>query len=71
MKFEVFKAVKIHVQFFRIVKPCSFVVGHLHPQGEVKMEKAWTFETLVSYHNTTCVITQKNLTLISIQAPNT
>jgi len=41
--------------------PCSVMVGYLrfggsrclHLQGEVKMEPAWTCETLVTYHNTT------------------
>jgi len=43
---------------FRVVTPCSVVVGcfgeHfcLQPQGKM-MQAAWTSETLVSYQNTT------------------
>jgi hypothetical protein len=56
---EVFTAVMIQVEVFWIVTPCSVVayqrIGSpcfLHLQGEMKMEAAWTSETLVC-HNTT------------------
>jgi hypothetical protein len=47
-------AVKIHVGVFWVMTPCSYVVGYqrfggpccLHVQGEVKMEAAWSSETL-------------------------
>jgi hypothetical protein len=52
-----FTVVRIQVEIFRVVMPCSVVVGYqrfrgsccLHLQGEVT---AWSSETLVSYHST-------------------
>jgi len=49
------------VDILWVVTPCSFVVGYqrfrgpccLHLQGEVKMEAAWTSETLISHRNIT------------------
>jgi hypothetical protein len=45
--FEVFTAVKIQIEVFWVVTPCNIVVGSL------KIQAAWIFETLVSYHNIT------------------
>jgi hypothetical protein len=38
--------VMFHVEVFRAVMPCSFVVGY--KRSRVKMEATWTSETLVS-----------------------
>jgi len=52
----VFRAIKIQVAVFWVVTSCNFVLRYqrfggnwcLHLQNEVKMEAAWTSETLVS-----------------------
>jgi len=51
-KFEVFTAVKVQVEFFRFVTPCSVVEDHAVSIFRV-MEAAGSSETLVSYHITT------------------
>jgi len=65
--FEVFTAVKVHIEVFWGVTLCSFVVGYEHFgalccfqfRGEdwlhftLKMEAAWSSETSISYYNTT------------------
>jgi hypothetical protein len=38
---------------FWVMTPCSVVVVHAGYIFRVKMEEAWTSETLVSYHITT------------------
>jgi hypothetical protein len=58
--FEVFMAVKIQVEAFWVVTPCSVAVGYqrfrgpccLHLQGEMKMEATRSSKMFVSYHNT-------------------
>jgi hypothetical protein len=47
--FEIFTAVKIQVEVFLVVTPCSVVIGNF----TLKMEVAWSSETLVSYHKIT------------------
>jgi hypothetical protein len=47
-------AVMFQFKVFWVVMPCSVVVGYQHFRGpcclyRVKMEEAWTSETLVSY----------------------
>jgi hypothetical protein len=51
MRFELFTAMKIQIEVFRVVTPCSVVVGY--HCFRVKMEAAWTSEALVYYHNAT------------------
>jgi hypothetical protein len=36
-KFEVFTAVKIHVEVFWVVTPCSVVVGYQHPEDRSRI----------------------------------
>jgi hypothetical protein len=47
---EAFMTVMFHVEAFCVVTMHSAVVGYRH--FTLKMEAAWSFETLVSYHNT-------------------
>jgi hypothetical protein len=54
----VFREVKFQFDVFWVMTLCSAVVGYLRFRGNcclfiLKMEAAWSFETLVSYHSTT------------------
>jgi hypothetical protein len=55
-KIQVLKALKIEVEVFRIVTPCSVAVGYDHFGGpcclHVQNEAARSWERLVSYRNT-------------------
>jgi len=59
VRLEIFTVMRIHVVVFRIVTPCSDVVGY-QPFGQLPLslgfsdETAWPYKTLLFYH-----ITQK------------
>jgi hypothetical protein len=54
VRFDVFTAVKIQVEFFRTLTPWGVVVGYQHfHHFSLKMEAARSSETLISYRNTT------------------
>jgi hypothetical protein len=50
--FEVFKLVMIQVEVFSVVTPCSVAVGYQSFDTQI-METARSFQTMVSYRNTT------------------
>jgi hypothetical protein len=58
VRLDIFPVMKIQVADFCVVTLCSDAIGYqcfrgpcclLH-QGELKMEAAWSSETLISYH---------------------
>jgi hypothetical protein len=57
-KHEVFMAVKIQVEVFWVIMPCSVVVEYFRVQKEVVRSS----KTLVSYHNTIWQITSTGIT---------
>jgi hypothetical protein len=49
--FETFTTVVIQVTVFCVMTTCNVVVGYSF-RSTLKVEAAWTSETLVSYHST-------------------
>jgi hypothetical protein len=75
VSFEAFTAVMFQVKVLWVVTPCCVVVGYhrfrglccLHLQGEdLKLEAAWTSETMVSLHGVTNQKTPTSSTFVSL-----
>jgi len=65
-RFEVFTAVKIQVEVFWVVTPCSVVINIPKFHRSLKMKEAWIPKTSVSYHNTRWHCNPEDLELTTV-----